>query len=66
MRPNRVVRKKTQRRRAPPAVPPSEGAQPPPSSAPDYELDIAPELVMRGPDERRDRQPVCSLPHDDV
>jgi hypothetical protein len=48
-------------------MPPPERLAPapsPPSSAPNYEVDIAPELVERGPDERRDRLPVCSLPHD--
>jgi hypothetical protein len=68
MHPDRVARKKYRRRRARPALPPPrrEETSSPPPSTPDYELDIAPELVTRGPDEERDRLPVCSLPHEDV
>jgi hypothetical protein len=31
-----------------------------------YEIDIAPDLVIRGPDDRYDRTPICSLPSDSV
>lgn len=67
MRPDRVVRKKIRSGRSRPAMPPPERPEPsalPPS--PNYEVDIAPELVERGPEERRDRQPICSLPHANV
>jgi hypothetical protein len=29
-----------------------------------YEVDVAPDLVVRGPDDRIDRAPICSLPSD--
>jgi hypothetical protein len=67
MRPDRVVRKKSRRGRPRPAMPPPERQEPPAlPPSPDYEVDVAPELVERGPDERRDRQPICSVPHEDV
>ena len=31
-----------------------------------YEVDIGPDLVIRGPDDRYDRAPICSLPSDRV
>ena len=67
MRLDRVVRKKIRRGRPRPAVRPPE-RQEPPAVAPSLDdmVDIVPALVERGPDERRDRQPICSLPHEDV
>lgn len=46
-----------------PAV--AAASTPKPAAAPNFELDIAPDLVRRGPDDRIDLLPICSLPHED-
>ncbi len=35
-----------------------------PPRGPNFEVDVAPDLVDRGPDDKRDRDSICSLPDD--
>ncbi len=62
-RPRKGRHSRASTQQSPSSQPPGPDGEPP--RGPDFEVDVAPDLVDRGPGTERDRDSICSLPEDE-